>query len=113
MREFGLAAAETIDKALFSTTSVSNSPGSIAATSGVLTFTEAASYDADASVVSDFLAAIKKKASSSGVNGRHAFVASPELLADVMRKPTGDECECCRNGGLPQLHNSRIPHLLV
>ena len=82
MMDLGRAEAELINTAMFSTASVTNAPVSLAATSGVLTFTEAA-YAANSSVISDLIEAEQTIANNHGLNGSLAYVMSPELLKEI------------------------------
>lgn len=82
MNDLGRAEAELINTAMLSTTTVTNAPTSLAATSGVLTFDEAA-FSANASVLSDLIEAEQTIANSHGLNGSLAYALSPELLAQI------------------------------
>jgi len=82
-RELGLASAFLTDDSLFSTATVSNAPTSIAATSGVLTFTEAAAYAANVSIFSDIVDAETTLADGEALFGSLAYVGNPTLLADL------------------------------
>lgn len=92
MADFGRESANKIDAALFSTTNVTNAIASIAATSGVGTFTEAATYAAPSSTVNgtvydDFLAALQVLANANSANGALAFVGHTKLLSDLVKSP--------------------------
>jgi len=84
MVDLGRSEAELINTAMFSTASVTNAPASLAATSGVLTFTEAATYAYGTSVAKDYLAALKTVANDHGLTGNHSYVGSTELIADIL-----------------------------
>jgi len=79
MNDLGRNMAVQIDAAMFGSTSVTNAPAAIAATTGVLTFTEAASAD----LSSDMLEAIQTIADSHGLDGNLAFVNSWELYSGL------------------------------
>jgi len=83
MIDLGRESANLIDTAMFSTANVTNAPGSIPATSGVLTFTETTPYAADVSVFRDLRLAETKVANDHGLGGSLAYVLSTELLADI------------------------------
>lgn len=82
MQDLGRAEAELINTAMLSTASVTNAPTSLAATSGVLTFTEGA-YSANASVLADLILAEQTIANNHGLNGSLAYALSPELLKEI------------------------------
>lgn len=82
MFDLGVAEANVFDTALFSTASVSNAPASIAATSNVLTFTEA-SYSANASVYSDFIEAIQTLGENNAYTDNMKFVTNPILFKEI------------------------------
>lgn len=84
MRDLARAEVNNIDTALFSTSSVSNAPTSIAATSGVLTFVEA-SYSANASVFSDFVEAVQTLAENDAMTDMIRYVAAPILYSEVRK----------------------------
>jgi HK97 family phage major capsid protein len=79
-REFG----QKIDAAMFSTASVTNAPTSIAATSGVGTFTEA-TYSANASIYSDYIEALQTLADAEGLQGNVSFVGATNLMTDLFK----------------------------
>ncbi len=79
MNDMARNMAVQIDAAMFGSTDVTNAPGSIAGTSGVLTFTESASFD----VASDMLEAIQTIANNHGLDGNLAFVNSFELYSAI------------------------------
>ena len=79
MNDMARNMAVQIDAAMFGSTDVTNAPGSIAGTSGVLTFTEAASVD----VAGDMLEAIQTIADNHGLDGNNAFVNSWELYSVI------------------------------
>lgn len=92
MRDLGRETANKIDASLFSTANVTNAPGSIAATSGVGTFTEAASYaassaTANGSVYDDILAARQTLANSGALQGSLAYVGHSKLMSDIHKSP--------------------------
>lgn len=92
MADFGRETANKIDAALFSTANVSNAIPAIAATSGVLTFTEAATYAAPSSTVNgtvygDILEALQTLANGNSANGALAFVGHTKLLSDIIKSP--------------------------
>jgi hydroxyacyl-ACP dehydratase HTD2-like protein with hotdog domain len=64
---------------MFGSSNVTSAPGAIAATTGVLTFTEATSLD----VAADMLAAIQTIADDHGLDGNLAFVNSWELYSPI------------------------------
>lgn len=84
MTDLGRSEAELINTAMFSTASVTNAPASLAATSGVLTFTEQITYAYGTSVAKDYLAALKTVANDHGLTGNHSYVGSTELIADIL-----------------------------
>jgi hypothetical protein len=86
MYDLGVAEANIFDTALFSTTSVSNAPTAIAATSNVLTFTEA-SYSANASVFSDFIEAIQTLGENDAATDQMRFIAAPILFGELFKSP--------------------------
>ena len=79
MNDLGRNVAVQIDAAMFGSTDVTNAPGSIAGTTGVLTFDEATSLD----VASDALEAIQTIANNHGLDGNLAFVNSWELYSPI------------------------------
>ena len=92
MADFGRETANKIDAALFSTTNVTNAIPAIAATSGVNTFTEAATYFAPSSTVNgtiygDVLEALQTLANVNSANGALAFVGSTKLMSDLIKSP--------------------------
>mgnify|MGYP003668612622 FL=1 len=74
MRSMGRQVAKAIDTNMWSTANQGTGPGSIPATTGVLTFTEAAF--AAGSVASDMLEAIQTIANNHGLDGNLGFVNS-------------------------------------
>jgi len=70
MAQLGQQVASKIDAAMFGSSDVSSAPGCIAGTSGVLTFTEAASAD----LAGDALTAIQTIADDHGLGGNLGFV---------------------------------------
>lgn len=87
MRDLGRATSEKIDAAMFSTASVTNAPAAIAATSGVGTFTEVATWVATTTVIKDFIKAEQTLLANKGGGPRNAYVASTELLWDLKQAP--------------------------
>ena len=90
MAEIGRSVAETINDAMFPTTTLTNAPASIAATSGVGTFTEAGTYAAPSntstgSVYADIVAAIVELTQADALNGNLGFILSPELMTDLVK----------------------------
>jgi len=79
MNDMARNMAVQIDAAMFGSTDVTNAPGAIADTTGVLTFTESASFD----VASDMLEAIQTIANNHGLDGNNAFVNSFELYSAI------------------------------
>lgn len=84
MRDLGREEAEKINAAMFSTTTVTNAPTSLAATSGVLTFTEEVIYSYGVTVPKDLLSALRVVANDHGLTGNHSYVLSTELIKDVL-----------------------------
>ena len=82
--DLGRAAGAKIDAAMFAAADVTSAPGAIAATTNVLTFTEAA-YSADASIYDDFMSAESALAVGEGLQGNLAYVANPVLMKDLKR----------------------------
>ena len=72
MRDMGRQVSAAIDTNMWASSSAGAGPGAIAATSGVLTFTEAASTDP----ASDMLEAIQTIADDHGLDGNLGFVNS-------------------------------------
>jgi len=92
MEDFGREVANKIDAALFSTANITNAIPSIAATSGVNTFTEAATYAAPSSTVNgsvydDYLAALQELANNDTAKGALAFVGHTKLMSDLLKSP--------------------------
>lgn len=85
MADLGRATANTLDAALWAGASVTNAPVAIAATSGVGTFTEAASYAANVSIFSDLVEAEQTLALAEGIEGKLAYLLSPALLSDLKK----------------------------
>jgi HK97 family phage major capsid protein len=85
IRDLGRASAGAIDGAIFSTTNVTDAPGSLGATSGVSTITSTATYAANASIFEDFILAEAKLAEVGGLEGNLAYVAHPKLMKDLKR----------------------------
>ena len=72
MRDMGRQVSAAIDTNMWASSSAGSGPGAIVATSGVLTFTEAASTDP----ASDMLEAIQTIADDHGLDGNLGFVNS-------------------------------------
>jgi HK97 family phage major capsid protein len=92
MSDFGRESANKVDGALFSTADVANAIPAIAATSGVLTFTETAVYAAPSSTVNgsvydDALLALQTLANGDSANGALAFVGHTKLMSDLIKSP--------------------------
>ena len=92
MNDLGREAGNKIDAALFSTANVTNAIPSIAATSGVNTFTEAATYAAPSSSVNgtvydDYLEALQTLANADAAQGALAFVGHSKLMSDLLKSP--------------------------
>lgn len=92
MADLGRDAANKIDAALFSTADVSNAIPAIAATSGVLTFTEAGTYAApsatvNGSIYDDVLAALQALANADALQGSTAIVHNSKVLSDLIKSP--------------------------
>ena len=79
MNDMARNMAVQIDAAMFGSSDVTNAPGSIAGTTGVLTFTESGTFD----VASDMLEAIQTIANNHGLDGNNAFVNSFELYSAI------------------------------
>ncbi len=81
IRDLGRATAQKMDAAIFSTAGVSGAPDSLGelATS---TFTESAFSDL-ASIMLDFVSAEQTLAEAGGLEGNLAYVASPNLMAQL------------------------------
>jgi len=87
MKDLGAATSELIDAAMFSTASVTNAPGSIAATSGVGTFTEIPTWVVAQSVVRDMLVAEQTAlGNKANLNGA-SYIAATNLLYDIKQSP--------------------------
>lgn len=85
IRDLGRASAGAIDGAIFSTTNVTDAPGSLGATTGVSTITSTSTYAANASIFEDFILAEAKLAEVGGLEGNLAYVAHPKLMKDLKR----------------------------
>ena len=79
MRELGRGVGRAIDDAMFSTVSVGSAPTSIAATTGVLTFTESTTAGG-AGFVEDLITAEQTLADSSGLHGTEKYVCQWAFL---------------------------------
>lgn len=84
MSDLGRSEAELINTAMFSTSSVTNAPGALAATSGILSFTEEGSYTYGVSVPKDLLSALRIVANDHGLTGNHSYILSTELIKDLL-----------------------------
>ena len=85
MNDMGRNMATQIDAAMFGSSSVTNAPGAIVATSGTLTFTEATF--ATGSIASDMLEAVQTVADDHGLDGNSmAFVNSWELYSAIKKE---------------------------
>lgn len=84
-RDLGRSTANLISDAMFSTTDVTNAPGSIPAKSGVGTFTEVATYAANSSILSDFVEAEVTLADAKGLQGALAYVGATNLMGDLKK----------------------------
>lgn len=92
MFEIGAGVGEAVNDAMFPTTTLTNAPTSIAATSGVGTFTEVGTYAAPSnttagSISADMVTAIVELTKADALNGNLAFVANPELMNDLINAP--------------------------
>ena len=85
IRDLGRASAGAIDGAIFSTSNVTDAPGSLGATTGVSTITSTATYAPNASIFEDFILAEAKLAEVGGLEGNLAYVAHPKLMKDLKR----------------------------
>ena len=85
MADLGRETANKIDAAIFSTASVTNAPPSLGAKSGIGTFTETASYSANASILADLVLAEQTLADAEGLTGNLRYVTSTKLLADLKK----------------------------
>ena len=83
MSDLGKATAQALDAAIFGTSTVTNAPTSLGATSNINTFTEASSFASGSSVLSDLVTAEATNAIAQGMQGTLAYVCSPELLAQL------------------------------
>ena len=84
MADLGKSVADNICDAMFSTTSVTNAPVSIPATSGVLTFTESTFADAT-SMFKDLVLAEQELAENGSLSGNLAYVLHPTFLNQLKR----------------------------
>ena len=84
MRDMGRNMATQIDAAMFGSASVTSAPAAIVATTGTLTFVEAA-FGAG-SIASDMLEAIQTIADDHGLDGNLAFVNSWELYSAIKKE---------------------------
>lgn len=106
MFEIGAAVAETMNDAMFPTTTLSNAPTALAATSGVGTFTEAGTYAAPSnttagSISADMVKAIVELTKADALQGNLAFVANPELMNDLINAPGIPAVTTALNGSRP------------
>lgn len=84
MADLGKSVADNICDAMFSTTSVSNAPTSIPATTGVLTFNES-SYSDATSMFKDLVLAEQTLAENGSLSGNLAYVLHPTFLNELKR----------------------------
>lgn len=84
MADLGKSVADNICDAMFSTSSVTNAPTSIPATSGVLTFTESTYSDAT-SMFKDLVLAEQELAENGSLSGNLAYVLHPTFLNELKR----------------------------
>ena len=82
MRDMGRNMATQIDAAMFGSSNVTDAPGCIAATTGVLTFTESTT-SGGAGMVEDMLTAIQTIADNHGLDGNLAFVNSWKMYSTL------------------------------
>ena len=82
MRDMGRNMGTQIDAAMFGSANVTNAPGSIAMTTGVLTFIESVATGA-AGASADMLEAIQTIADNHGLDGALAFVNQWALYSNV------------------------------
>ena len=85
MGDLGKAVADSIAQAMFSATTVTNAPASVAATSGVNTFTETAAFADAVSMFADLTLAEQEQANAESLTGNLAYVLSPDFLAQLKR----------------------------
>ena len=81
IRDLGRATAQKMDAAIFSTASVTGAPASLGALA-TSTFTESA-FSNLASIMLDFVSAEQTLAEAGGLEGNLAYVASPNLMAQL------------------------------
>jgi HK97 family phage major capsid protein len=84
MRDMGRNMATQIDAAMFGSSDVTNAPGAIVGTSGILEFTEASF--GSGSIASDMLEAIQTVADDHGLDGNLSFVNSWELYSAIKKE---------------------------
>lgn len=84
MADLGKSVADNICDAMFSTSSVTNAPTSIPATTGVLTFTES-SYSDATSMFKDLVLAEQELAENGSLSGNLAYVLHPTFLNELKR----------------------------
>ena len=82
MNDLGRNMATKIDAAMFGSTSVTNAPAAIAATTGVLTFTESTTAGG-VGMTADMLTAIQTIANNHGLDGRLAFVNNWAMYSNL------------------------------
>lgn len=87
MEDLGRATANTIDAAMWSSTSVTNAPTSIPATSGVGTFTEAAVFADKESMFSDMATAEQVLADAEGIQGNLRYLLATNFISQIKRSP--------------------------
>jgi len=83
LSDLGRAAGALIDTAMFASADVSDAPEAIADGGGAADFTEVATYEANVSIYSDFVAAEQELAVNEGLSGNLAYVANPVLMKDL------------------------------
>jgi len=82
MNDLGRNVATQIDTAMFGSSDVADAPGCIAATTGVLTFTESTTTGG-AGMTADMLTAIQTIADNHGLDGRLAFVNNWAMYSNL------------------------------
>lgn len=83
MADLGRSTAQTIDLAMWSTASVTNAPTSIAATSGVGTFVEAAAFANGVSMFGDLVKAEQELADAEGIEGNLRYLLATNFLSQL------------------------------
>jgi len=82
-KDLGRSTANLISTAMFASANVTNAPGCIPLKSGVGTFTEAGTYAANVSILSDFIKAEQTLADAEGLQGSLAYVSATNLMPDI------------------------------